>query len=53
MVAEHIATSLTIERQDFDLDPFRREGGLIQAHAVFGTDLDPLLEELNYRLVAG
>ncbi len=53
MVAEHIATSLTIEREDFDLDPFRREGGLIQAHAVFGTDLDPLLDELNYALVAG
>jgi type I restriction enzyme R subunit len=51
MIAEHIANSLTIEREDFDLDPFRREGGLIAAHDVFGTDLDPLLEELNEKLV--
>jgi type I restriction enzyme R subunit len=53
MVAEQIATSLTIEREDFDLDPFRSSGGLVQAHQVFGSELDPLLQELNYALVAG
>lgn len=53
MVAEQIATSLTIEREDFDLDPFRSSGGLVQAHQVFGAELDPLLQELNHALVAG
>jgi type I restriction enzyme R subunit len=51
LVASHIATSLSVERDDFDLDPFRAEGGLVRALAVFGTALDPLLDDLNQELV--
>jgi type I restriction enzyme R subunit len=47
MVRDHMATSLTIEPDDFDLDPFAQEGGLAAAHQVFGSDLNPLLAELN------
>ncbi|MDQ3647200.1 MAG: DEAD/DEAH box helicase family protein [Actinomycetota bacterium] len=50
MVRDHMATSLTIECEDFDLDPFSQEGGLAAAYGVFGNDLTPLLEELNERL---
>ncbi len=50
MVRDHMATSLTIEPDDFDLDPFAQEGGLAAAFQVFGNDLSPLLAELNKRL---
>ncbi len=50
MVRDHMAASLTIEPDDFDLDPFAQEGGLGAAHRVFGNDLDPLLHELNREL---
>lgn len=51
MVADQIATSLSMERDDFDDAPFRQHGGLIAAHQAFGGDLDALLNELNDKLV--
>jgi type I restriction enzyme R subunit len=51
-MAEHIATSMTLEREDFDLEPFVQEGGLLGAHAAFGDALDELLAELNEQLAA-
>ena len=50
MVRDHMATSLTIEPDDFDLDPFSGEGGLFAASKVFGAGLKPLLAELNEKL---
>ena len=47
MVRDHIATSMTIEPDDFDLDPFAQEGGLDAAYDAFGEQLTPLLDELN------
>jgi type I restriction enzyme R subunit len=47
MVRDHMATSLTIEPDDFDLDPFAQEGGLAAAYKVFGSDLDSVLDEVN------
>jgi type I restriction enzyme R subunit len=47
MVRDHIATSMTIEPDDFDLDPFAHEGGLDAAYDAFGDQLTPLLDELN------
>jgi type I restriction enzyme R subunit len=47
MVRDHMATSLTIEPDDFDLDPFAQEGGLMAASRVFGNDLNAILDELN------
>lgn len=52
MVRDHIATSMTIELDDFDLDPFSQEGGLTAAYQLFGNDLNPLLDELNGVLAA-
>lgn len=52
MVRDHIATSMTIELDDFDLDPFSQEGGLTAAYQLFGKDLNPLLDELNGVLAA-
>jgi type I restriction enzyme R subunit len=47
MIAAHVATSLSIGRDDFDYAPFVQEGGLGKAHEVFGEDLGPLLDDLN------
>ncbi len=52
MVAEHIATSLSIDREDFALDPFRAEGGLVAASRAFGDELPTILDQLNSELVA-
>ena len=51
-MAEHIASSMTLEREDFDLEPFAQEGGLLGAHETFGGALDELLAELNEELAA-
>ena len=51
-MAEHIATSMTLEREDFDYEPFAQEGGLLGAHEAFGDALDELLAELNEELAA-
>jgi type I restriction enzyme R subunit len=50
-IRDHIGTSLTIEAEDFDYEPFVQRGGLGKAFQVFGTDLQPLLRELNEVLV--
>jgi type I restriction enzyme R subunit len=52
MIRDHVATSLEITADDFDLTPFAEEGGLGRAGQVFGKDLRPLLDELNEVLVA-
>lgn len=47
MVRDHIAISMNIEPDDFDLDPFAQEGGLHAAYDAYGDQLSPLLDELN------
>jgi type I restriction enzyme, R subunit len=49
-MAEHIATSLSIEPEDFDYGWFGQNGSLSKAHLVFGRQLTPLISELNSRL---
>jgi type I restriction enzyme R subunit len=51
-MAEHIATSLAIETDDFQDGWFGQHGSLGKAHALFGDKLKPLLAELNKRLAA-
>ena len=51
-MAEHIATSLSIEPDDFEDGWFGQHGSLGRAHALFGDQLTPLLTELNERLAA-
>lgn len=51
MIKRHIATSASIEKDDFEDTPFNQHGGLFKAYEVFGNQLEPVLEELNYVLV--
>jgi type I restriction enzyme R subunit len=52
LIADHIATSLAIETEDFGYSPFAQRGGLGRAHQLFGAQLPTLLDELNHQLVA-
>ncbi len=52
LIRDHIATSLSIEADDFDYAPFNQRGGLGKAHQLFGHDLPKLLDELNEVLAA-
>ena len=52
LIRDHIATSLSIEPEDFDYAPFSQRGGLGKAHQLFGAELSRLLDELNEVLAA-
>ena len=52
LIRDHIATSLSIEPDDFDYAPFNQRGGLGKAHQLFGDNLNQLLDELNTTLAA-
>jgi len=52
MMRDHVATSLEIDLEDFDFDPFAQQGGLGRARKVFGADLGAILREMNEVLVA-
>ena len=52
LIRDHIATSLSIEPDDFDYAPFSHRGGLGKAHQLFGAELPRLLDELNEALAA-
>jgi type I restriction enzyme R subunit len=52
MIKEHIATSLSIGKDDFELAPFYEKGGAVKAYKLFGEKLDNTLKELNEVLVA-
>jgi type I restriction enzyme R subunit len=51
-IKDHIATSLAIRKDDFELSPFYEKGGLVKAYQVFGNELDDILNELNEELAA-
>jgi len=52
MMRDHIATSLEIDLESFDLTPFTKQGGLARASKVFGNDLRSIVQELNEVLAA-
>lgn len=52
LIREHIATSLSIEPDDFEYAPFSQRGGLGKAYQLFGDQLPTLLDELNEALAA-
>jgi type I site-specific restriction endonuclease len=52
LIRDHIATSLSIEPNDFNYAPFSQRGGLGKAHQLFGNELPKLIEELNEVLAA-
>jgi len=52
MIKDHIATSLEISKDDFDLPPFNEKGGLVKFYNLFGDEMDKILEELSEALIA-
>ncbi|MDD2716521.1 MAG: type I restriction-modification enzyme R subunit C-terminal domain-containing protein [Candidatus Wallbacteria bacterium] len=51
LIKEHVATSLSIKMDDFELTPFQARGGAMKVYQVFGERLNGILEELNKVLV--
>lgn len=52
MIRDQIASSVAIERGDFDEAPFNQHGGLGRMYALFGDDYQQMLDELNKALAA-
>jgi len=52
LIKDHIASSCSISREDFDYAQLADRGGLQKAWNVFGEQLDGLLAEMNEELVA-
>ena len=46
-MAEHIASNLGIEADDFGYAPFDQRGGLGRVHQLFGAELRRVMDELN------
>ena len=49
---DHIASSCSICRDDFDYAELADKGGLQKAWGLFGKELDTLMNEMNVELVA-
>ncbi|WP_026896760.1 type I restriction endonuclease subunit R [Daejeonella oryzae] len=52
MIKDYIANSFHLEREDFELDPFNKSGGLGKMWQLFGDKTDGIIEELNEVLAA-
>ncbi len=52
-IKEHLIVNLAIEKENFDVIPvLERHGGLARAKKIFGPELDKIIAEINYKLVA-
>jgi type I restriction enzyme R subunit len=51
-MAEHIASNLGLEAEDFELSPFSQRGGLGKVHQLFGAELSKVIEAMNKELAA-
>jgi len=51
-MAEHIASNLGLEAEDFELSPFNQRGGLGRVHELFGAELPKVIEAMNWELAA-
>ena len=52
MIRDHVATSFHIEKDDLEMAPFDRAGGLGKMFQLFGDQTFPLIAELNEVLAA-
>jgi type I restriction enzyme R subunit len=52
LIKDHIACSCSISRDDFDYAELADKGGLQKVWAVFGDQLNELMDEMNEELVA-
>jgi type I restriction enzyme R subunit len=52
MIKEYVAISFHVEKEDFELDPFNKNGGLGKMWQLFGDHMDDIIGELNEVLAA-
>jgi type I restriction enzyme R subunit len=52
MIRDYVANSFHVEKEDFELDPFNKQGGLGRFYQLFKEDYEKILEELNEVLAA-
>jgi type I restriction enzyme R subunit len=52
MIKDFVANSFHVEKEDFELDPFNKQGGLGRFYQLFKEDYEKILEELNEVLAA-
>lgn len=52
LIRDNVSSSLTIETDDFEYEPFTQRGGLGKAYQLFGAELPEILQQLNERLAA-
>jgi len=52
MIKEYVATSFHVEKDDFELDPFNKNGGLGRMWQLFGKETEEIINELNEVLAA-
>ena len=52
LMKDHIASSCSISRDDFDYAELADKGGLQRVWGLFGKELDTLMDEMNMELVA-
>lgn len=51
MIKNHISTSVTLNKDDFELPPFYEKGGILKVHQLFGQDFERILKDLNEVLI--
>jgi type I restriction enzyme R subunit len=52
MIKDFVANSFHVEKDDFELDPFNKQGGLGKMWQLFGEQTEGIINELNEVLVA-
>lgn len=52
MIKDYVASSFHVAKDDFELDPFNKNGGLGKMWQLFGDRTDGIIEELNEVLAA-
>ncbi len=52
MIKDYVAGSFHVEKEDFELDPFNKNGGLGKMWQLFGDKTDEIINELNEVLAA-
>lgn len=52
MIKDYVASSFHVEKEDFELDPFNKNGGLGKMWQLFGEQTDEIINELNEVLAA-
>ena len=52
MIKDYVASSFHLDKEDFELDPFNKKGGLGRMWQLFGEETDSIIGELNEILAA-